>query len=54
MKGGDILDFLKGENLRKEGGGVDLEKKGRMTTLTNYAGSATSFKLMALPKRVEC
>ena len=26
MKGGDILDFQKGENLRK--GGVDLEKGG--------------------------
>ena len=33
MKGGDILDFQKGENLRK--GGVDLEKGG-MTPLTNY------------------
>ena len=27
MKGGDILDFQKGGNLRK-GGGVDLEKGG--------------------------
>ena len=26
MKGGDILDFQKGENLRK--GGVDLQKGG--------------------------
>ena len=33
MKGGDILDFLKGGNLRK--GGVDLENRG-MTPLTNY------------------
>ena len=28
MKGGDILDFWKGGNLRKEGGGVDPEKGG--------------------------
>ena len=34
MKGGDILDFLKGGNLRK--GGVDPEKEG-YTPLTNYA-----------------
>ena len=34
MKGGDILDFWKGGNLRK-GEGVDLEK-GAMTSLTNY------------------
>ena len=33
MKGGDILDFSKQENLRK--GGVDLEKGG-LTLLTNY------------------
>ena len=33
MKGGDILDFSKGGNLRK--GGVDLENRG-MTPLTNY------------------
>ena len=26
MKGGDILDFQKGENLRKGEGEVDLEK----------------------------
>ena len=36
MKGGDILDFWKGGNLRK--GWVDLEKGGGgMTPLTNYA-----------------
>ena len=36
MKGGDILDFWKGRNLRE--GGVDLEKGGGggMTPLTNY------------------
>ena len=34
MKGGDILDFLKGGILEK--GGVDLERGG-MTPLTNYA-----------------
>ena len=34
MKGGDILDFQKVGNLRKGGGGVDLEKVG-MTPLTN-------------------
>ena len=33
MKGGDFLNFWKGENLRK-GGGVDLEK-GVMGPLTN-------------------
>ena len=33
MKGGDILNFQKGGNLRKRG--VDLEK-GSMTSLTNY------------------
>ena len=34
VKGEDILDFQKGGNLRKGGGG-DLEKGG-MTPLTNY------------------
>ena len=34
MKGGDILDFQNGGNLGK--GGVDLEKGGSMTPLTNY------------------
>ena len=34
MKGGGILDFYKGRNFRK--GGVDLEKRGSMTPLTNY------------------
>ena len=34
MKGGDILDFQKGGDLRKGGGG-DLEIGG-MTPLTNY------------------
>ena len=32
LKGGDILDFRIGENLRK-GGGVDLDKVGGMTPL---------------------
>ena len=40
MESGYILDFYKGGNLRKGGGGwgegVDLEKGG-MTPLTNYA-----------------
>ena len=35
MKGGDILNFEKGGNLRKGGGGVDL-KRGGMTPLTNH------------------
>ena len=40
MKGGDILDFSKGGNLRKEG--LDLERGGGcMTPLTNYV----SFKI---------
>ena len=34
MKGGDILDFLKGENLRK--GGSSRKGGGGMTPLTNY------------------
>ena len=34
MKGGDILDFQKGGNLRK--GGL-IQKMGGMTPLTNYA-----------------
>ena len=37
IKGGDILDFQIGGNLRK-GGGVDLEK-GRVAPLTNYAAT---------------
>ena len=34
MKGGDILDFLEGENLRK--GGSSRKGGGGMTPLTNY------------------
>ena len=41
MKGGDILDFWKGGDLRK-GGGVDLEKGG-MTPLTNYADTNLNY-----------